>query len=354
MQEVTLSAQDKGRASRLWLLFRWILPVAVLGIIGSRVDFSRLAGSLSTVDPLFLVLGVCTFPLGLMSCAFRWTCLTRAMVKWPVGYWFMLSHYWYGMSMGRFVPGSIGSDIYRLLALGRRTGAYGAAALVIVLEKVAGIAGISLVFLTALHLAVPQMDRSWHLSKTVQLGVAAVVLLALVVLGAASMLRSSRVLYVLTRTADRLVHKATARIMREAETRKRGAANGNESGEVAGLDLFLRLLLVVLLTLPIIFFSALAHQLFLLSLGQSVPLSANVLLVTLLSVAAFAPLSIGNLGIREGGFIFVYGLYGVEMETSLLAALFMLSSMLLMDGMGVLLLMARVGGRLNDTSPQGK
>ena len=168
------------------------------------------------------------------------------------------------------------------------------------------------------------------------------------------MLRSSRVLYVLTRTADRLVHKASARVKRKSDTRKRVTGKGNDSGEITGFDLFLRLLLVVLLTLPIIFSSALAHQLFLLSLGQSVPLSANVLLVTLLSVAAFAPLSIGNLGIREGGFIFVYGLYGVEMEISLLAALFMLSSMLLMDGMGVLLLMTRVGRQRADTFRQGR
>jgi uncharacterized membrane protein YbhN (UPF0104 family) len=89
---------------------------------------------------------------------------------------------------------------------------------------------------------------------------------------------------------------------------------------------------LVLLTLATQFLAALAHHFFFSALAYPTPYAVNLCVVPMITVVMFLPISFGSIGMREAAFAVICGMFGVPMETALLAAVLMTLARLVMDG----------------------
>jgi hypothetical protein len=55
--------------------------------------------------------------------ALRWNVLLRQYINTDITLGYSFKHYWIGLPLGVFVPGSLGWDSYRVVVIGRRLGA---------------------------------------------------------------------------------------------------------------------------------------------------------------------------------------------------------------------------------------
>jgi uncharacterized membrane protein YbhN (UPF0104 family) len=101
-----------------------------------------------------------------------------------------------------------------------------------------------------------------------------------------------------------------------------------------------RLAPALILSLSIQVVAAVRGQIFFRSLGYPIPLSVNLFAAPVLFFVFMLPISFGSLGIREGAFILLYGLFGVPAETALLVSFFNLSGLVLNNVIGAAILLA--------------
>ena len=96
--------------------------------------------------------------------------------------------------------------------------------------------------------------------------------------------------------------------------------------------------MVVVFSLLIQGFSALAAQLFFTALGIEIPYVANLFATSVFFIVFVLPISFGGIGVREVAFIMVYGLFGIEPETAVLVSLFQFSAILVSNAIGAALI----------------
>ena len=102
----------------------------------------------------------------------------------------------------------------------------------------------------------------------------------------------------------------------------------------------------IVLTFGIQLVSATCVHIYFWALGYDLPFIANLFVTPILYFIFFLPVSFGSLGIREGAFILLYGLFGVPPETALLISFFALSGTLLNNLIGgLLMLLSNVKGK---------
>jgi uncharacterized membrane protein YbhN (UPF0104 family) len=76
---------------------------------------------------------------------------------------------------------------------------------------------------------------------------------------------------------------------------------------------------------------------FLRAFGQEVPLSVNLFVIPLTQIIFLLPISFGSLGVREGTFIILYGLFGIPKEVAFAASSAGLLGLLLTVSIGGLI-----------------
>jgi len=65
------------------------------------------------------------------------------------------------------------------------------------------------------------------------------------------------------------------------------------------------------------------------AIGLKLPLVINVFATTVMTLIFILPISFGSLGIREGSYIVLFGLFGIESEAALTVSFLALSYLLL-------------------------
>ena len=151
---------NRGHPSlqRLYRISYWIIPVVLLFFVFRRIDFRSLVSIFRRSNPWLVVLGVAYYPLVVMIGAWRWRILlTRYVGRIPTQ--FVVKHYWIGLGLGYFAPGSLGWDAYRVAAAGRRYGQYTMNIAVIVVEKLAALVCCTAIII-ALSPSVPVSGRA--------------------------------------------------------------------------------------------------------------------------------------------------------------------------------------------------
>jgi uncharacterized membrane protein YbhN (UPF0104 family) len=98
------------------------------------------------------------------------------------------------------------------------------------------------------------------------------------------------------------------------------------------------LVLPILLSIANIVVSAVITHLFFEALQYDIPLIVNVFVAPIFFFIFILPISFGSIGIREGAYVFIYGLFGVPAETALIVSFFGLSGVLINNAIGSLLI----------------
>ena len=326
---------------------RWGLPIVIIYLIVRHLDFAAFLQALKQTNPWLACLGLIHAPVLILIAAYRWKGLISQYLGRAVPFGGILRHYWIGNALGFFSPASLGLDAYRVAAVGRTHGGYATNIGVIFIEKLmALITCMSIV--AVLYPIVPigvheGVERVFHLAYYLLCG--ALILAVAIV----AMLRNrflSGFLDMLDRLFTRTVHQIRSKLM------SKEPIPSTMPSFRKMMEPLIRpgILIVVALSFAIQFVSSVKSQIFFCALGYDLPFVVNLFAAPALYFIFFLPISLGSVGIREGVYVLLYGLFGVPAEIALLVSFFNLAGMLLNSAIGgIIMFLSNIKG--NAPSP---
>jgi len=248
------------------------------------------------------------------------------------------------MFLGYFVPSGIGTDVYRVAKAAKYEGGYKVNIFAIIGEKGFIILGSILLIM----MGYPMISRMIVLDtgitevmNSIYL-VAAVALMVLISLIAAFALGrpmpNQRMCDWFQKKLDSVNHIISTKV------------GGRFVGGSEGLSIsdlirpFFRwhnIFAVVAFTIGMRIISAAGGNIIFMALKTDVPIIVNIFVATLMFIIFMVPISFGTLGIREGSFIVLYGMFGIPSETALAASFLGLVSLLSLTSVDGIILLAR-------------
>ena len=302
----------------------WLLPPLLLGLVAMRVDLVQVAALLARAGPALWAMGLlASLSISTLG-ALRWHLLVAA--GWTAGPRLhqTLPDYWRSLAAGLLLPGSLGQDGYRALALTRHGAPLQAVLVRLLLEKLlalmacVAVAGLATL---GLHGAGPLAS----------LGPAIAALAAFLLL-----------LLALVRTTSAWGPAVAKRLPAEWGrhlVRPHRPAGGGLPGWPSWQAASTALLLSVLILLT----SALQAQCYFMAVGVQIDGRINLLVAPLLFVVLALPLSFGGFGVRELAHVALYGVFAVEAEAALAVSVLGLTGLALNWVLGTALWVGRRG-----------
>lgn len=296
------------------------LPVALLAFILASVDLGTVLESVRGADlGLAAAAFLLAFLVPLLLLAWRWKWILRRFYAVEVDFRSILAEYWISLFAGYWVPAGIGSDVYRVVRVGRKAGGIPVNAAAIVGERFWAL----LVYGLLVLLTYPLVARSLDARPQVRLAVVQIAIGA--ILGVAALLVVLALRDALGRRLRSAIRgRLTARLSAAAEALLRSAAGENRTVTFSTLlspfFLWRNQLFGLGLMAAIQVTTAIGGRLLLLALGVDLPLAVHVFVWTLMNFFFLLPVSVAGFGVREASFILLFGLFGVSREVSLAAS----------------------------------
>lgn len=314
----------------------WIIPPVILVYIFMKIDINSFIISLRNIELKYYLLGLVFPPLVMIIGGFRWYYLKKRLVDSAIPFSFSMNNYWIGLSIGFLAPGSIGWDIYRIIAATRKYRKLIRNTFVAVIEKLSGLAVCSMIIIVSF----PFLDISSNEIINRIMVFSYIVFFGMMVFTLVAGLFSGRFQFV-TNIAKKVQSSLLDRLK---NTRfKFSQYLKEETGEDQEVKYNLKR---VIPGLPVVLISALAIQLlssfaifiFIKALNYDLPYYLPMFITPVMFFIFLLPISFGSLGIREGAFIFFYGIFGMDQEAALLLSFLALSGRLLNVIIGAIIL----------------
>lgn len=314
-----------------------IIPLALLYYIFTIIDFNELQNVLLTSNLKLILIAILSVPLQYLLFTTRWAILQKLIS----GLWIKFKHLhsilYKGLFVGFFVPGGVGVDLFRIIQIKQKHNTYSQTISIIFLEKIFGvIASILLILITYPFITIKENSA---LQKVVLWGgITCVCVLACLL--AVQLLRKKE---------HSLIHRFYRQIInafsfRVSKILKRVLKNNEESANEEVINNAIKniinpkfIVIVILFSFAILITRASFLNLVFNAFGYKIPLVANLFVVPLINILAMIPISLGGIGVRETGYIVLYGLFGVPAEGSLIVSLITFTYLLLNISSGGLL-----------------
>lgn len=270
---------------------------AIVHAIAGKEGLDALLERVRGADPRWLVFAVVAQLLAVAAGVLRWQQLLRSQ-RLELGTSWLFRTFLVGRFIGAFTPSTAGLDVYRAVAVARRTGAKGPATAVIVVEKLFGLAALSAVAVALLPFGAARFLGRGGVIGALVVGAGCVL---------AYLLLSRRTIF--TRLFERLPSKVrrklagSARILR---ARPLGRARG---ATVFGLGVASHVA-----TAGVFVATAAA-------LGLDIAVVDTLVVGVAIIVATLLPISVGGVGVREGTAVLLLGLVGVSVADATLVGL---------------------------------
>lgn len=324
--------------TKIYQVSYWVLPAILLVLVFRGVDRDVFERTIGLADLRWVSLGVFALTAMLFSGGLRWWSLLQAYVDGEIPLPYALRRYWIGFALGRFVPGSVGWDVYRIASVAKRYPGFLKNSMTVVIEKAAGVSSAAFLILVLYPSASASLARGESLPAGLWGLSGFVVAMLLLVLGLVLLSHTSGFGTGWARGADRLARAAAAKV---SKTVRPLTSITPEEGPTEWVSPLLRwmpagILLVTSLSVQLL--SALGNHFFFIALGQDVPFLVNLFLVPIFFFAFILPISFGGIGVREGMYVFLYGKFGVSAEAALFVSFLNLAALLVNVAIGSLLM----------------
>lgn len=320
-------------------LFYWVLPIIILSIIFQRIDFGEFEQNLLKSDPWLVLLGIAFSPATIIIGSYRWKSLLQKYIHSDITQTDALIHYWMGLPLGLFVPGTVGWDLYRIIVMGRRFGHYILNAGIILAEKIIALF-VCILIIIILYPIVRQLKNQVLLEHIV--GSAFITLVIFVIVtGVFIASRKNKALITLLFKIEEWVSRIVLSMIKRIKT-----SNSEVPQSMPLRDLLypiynpMNLMPAIGLTFAIQLSSAIGIQVFFLAQNYDLPLLINLFLMPIFYIIFLLPITFGTLGVREAAYIVLYGLFGVPAETALLISFYGLAGVLINNAIGGLLILS--------------
>jgi uncharacterized protein (TIRG00374 family) len=329
---------------KLQRFFYWVLPIAILSFIYTKIDIPRLINELKHVDVWIYVLAVMYFPLVMLIGATRWKVLSKQHLQETEKLSYLVRHYWIGMSIGFFMPGSIGWDIYRIMLLGKKYGNYAANIVIILLEKF-----LALFVCMGMILFIYPFIDTYGISSDIKsiIDIAFYLFIFCLFLLISTILIKKVVLFqsIITSIEEKL-KQVFFSILNKVKKKPQQNIDMSWNKLLGPITNPKNLILPILLTILNIVVTGVGTHLFFEALNYDISLLINIFVAPVFFFIFILPISFGSIGIREGAFVFIYGLFGVPAEIALIVSFFGLSGILINNVIGGLLIYKKKGSYL--------
>ena len=329
---------DQGNSRKaLFRYLRFAVGITILFFIIRHIDFNKFLESMLKTNPWLMIIGLSHFPLLIFLAILRWRSLLLQYQPDSIPICLVARHYWIGLTLGFFSPASLGLDIYRVVVISRRFGQYMINIAIVFIEKfmalISCLAIIAFLYpLLPINLS-PQVEQIHYLSQQI---------LVILVLLSGIMIIVLRY-HVVTGLLD-IINTYIAKLFTRI-SRKFAPHNEQETKHFLFTEAckpFLspvNLAIVFIISFGIQLVSAVKSQIFFSALNFDLPFIVNMFITPALYFIFTLPISLGSLGIREGAYIILYGLFGVPAEVALLISFFNLSGILLNNLIGGIVLL---------------
>ena len=289
------AAGPPGARRRAWAAALKVgVSAALLAFLLSRVDRGAMAGALRGAWLSLLLLCIPLYGVGQLLSTLRWQVLLEAEgIRVPLRRLLLL--YLEGMFFSLFLPTAVGGDVVRGYRIWHLTRAGEGALASILVERLTGF--VAMVGIAAATTAAALTTGALR-DTSVVLFVAVV---AAGLAGAIGVLMSPAAL----RLVDRLLAGRTdvgfmQGVRRFGEAMQRYRGHGRAVIAALGMSLGFQTLLIFL-----VYLVALALRL-------PVHFMPFLIFIPMVNVISMVPISLGGLGVREGGIVYLLGKIGVE------------------------------------------
>ncbi len=301
--------------NRILLFLKILVPVALLTIIFTRVDLREVLHQMINLDPGYFIASlVVGFGLQIFAGAWRWRYFLKKVYDIDIPYHWILKHYWIGMFLGYFVPGRVGWDAYRIVAVNRWENAPLVHVTVVLLEKIIGLFSCLILVMASYPLVSGLIVGTDYIQKYINYlyGMA-----LLGFLGIAAVFFMRRTFITLIRWLEKKISSLAARffpsfpVAEEHNILLKGVTAcymPKTALALWGSSIFIRSS------------SAIGGYLVLQALYADTPVMINFFATSFMLFLFLVPVSFGGIGVREGAFIVLYGMFGIPAETALSAS----------------------------------
>lgn len=302
------------RGQRALVIAKVTVSAALLAVLFWRVDRPAFVHSLTAI-PLPIVLGCILLYVGTYGLStLRWRCLLRAAnIQISAGR--IVVMYFEASFFNLFLPTLIGGDVVRGVLVYRASQGRDAALPSVVLDRVAGMAAMLLLAISALSLGYERLGDP-H-TAVLLTGTAAVFGSAVVLLFSS---RAQSVVYRMFRRVG--LSGVTAKLESMGGALQRYARYPWALAQAFGLS--------ILLQGAVILTYALVGS----GLKLTVPLLDYFVLVPLVTIVAMLPVSVAGLGVRESAAVYFFGKVGVDPASALGMSLIWFSLTVLVSSVG--------------------
>ncbi len=315
---------------------RWAVGILILYLVFKNIDFNQFKTSIAKSNLGLIILGLAHAPLLIMIAATRWRFLMNQYFNADLSVKFVLNHYWKGLALGFFTPASLGLDAYRIVISGRKFGEYTVSTTIIIVEKLMALIScmsIIVVLYPVVPIVLPpEFGRIFYLVF--------ILLFAsiLSLLGIIIVLRN-KMLSLFLEKFENYVGRIFSKISDKMQTG--GEFNITKFSLRALIEPLVnpRITIVIALSFGIQLTSAIKTQVFFCALDYNIPFVVNLFAAPMIYFIFILPVSFGSLGIREGVYVLLYGLFGVPIEIALIVSFLNLSGMLLNTLIGGIILL---------------
>lgn len=318
---------------------RWLIGILILVFVFKQIDLAKLKEYLLRSNFWLIGLGLLHSPLLIIIGSMRWQYILAQYFKPKLPTKTAIEHYWSGVAIGFFTPASLGLDAYRVILGARIYGNYTINAVSIIIEKI-----IALVTCASLFAVLyPMVPVALNSQLMVVLYIAYFILLCFTMLlfFSGSILKSKAIMHLLSK-CDKYGTKILNRISKKYAFQREKITIDNFLKDIIRPMSLLKVLLIGLFTMGIQFVSSLKSQIFFSAIGYDLPFIVNLFVAPTIYFIFMLPISFGSLGIREGVYIILYGLFGIPPEIAIIISFYNLIGMALNNLIGgIIMIFAR-------------
>jgi uncharacterized protein (TIRG00374 family) len=314
-------------------IFSIIVGAAVLYYVFQKVDFEKLLTITFNANILLMLFGLCFAPLLVLVAITRWRFMIQFYSDTKIGSITSVKEYWKGLALGFFTPSSLGLDAYRVVIVSKINHKKLSNVMVIIAEKIFALSSAILV-ICALY---PFLEITAN--RNVEMIFNYAYILSIIVIigyGLALLLKKwslpKRILLSIFNIVLTLMKKLISQFQYQYKV------TNDDVYKFFNKMTDCRIVVPVLLSIAIQIISSVKSQIFFRAIGYDISFLTNLFVTPLLYFIFFLPISMGSLGIREGVYITIYGLFGVPAETALIVSFLNLSGMLVNNIIGGLYL----------------
>lgn len=288
----SISPMKEGKRRLLYLALRILASVLLLALLLWQADLAQLSDLFSSIRFWPLAIGLCAWFGHLLLLNERWRRLLLAQ-EIQVPYSRLLVYYMISFFFNNFLPAGLGMDVTRTVYVAREKSRGSEVFASVLTERILGMVGILIFAFVALmfYLNTPEGRFFALLVLAIMLATAAFIALFLkrgLLPGVRRRIAAIRFLGLGERAkqfyeALQLYRKRCRSVL-----------------WAIGISLFVQGFLVVI------------NYTAGLSLGFRLPLYSHLVYIPIISIIAIIPVSINGIGVREWGYVFLFGLVGLS------------------------------------------